>query len=1734
MAQAKKFGTFGGVFTPSILTILGVIMYLRLGWVVGEAGFYSALLLILVAHIISISTGLSLSSIATDKKIKTGGIYYMLSRSLGLPMGGSIGITLFLGTALSISLYIVGFVENFLSIEAINHFLGMSGTINDIRIVGTLVIVFLVVLAYISTSIAIKTQFFILGSIALSLVSIIVGVFLNVDSSGMEPALTVAADSPDLIVIFAVFFPAVTGFTAGVAMSGDLKSPKDSIPKGTLMAIGVGLVVYICLAYLFAFYVDRDLLISDTNFLQKIAWSSPLVIAGIWGATLSSALGGILGGPRILQAMSADKVTHHFFAKGVGESNEPRRALILTFVLAEMGILIGQLDVIAGIVSMFYIAAYGFINLAYVLERWANSDFRPSMKISIWIGIVGFIASIGVMLKLDTLGMVVAFGIMFGIYIFLKRREVQGNMTDVWQSVWTSIIRSSLTRINKKPLKEANWQPNIILFSGGGNARPHLLELGKDIAGKQGFLSNFDLQLAKDSAFLFPKPKQKVQTDEDDENVGIFTRRQSVQNVYDGIEMIAQTYGFSGVEPNTIMMGWARQTEDPLRFSKLVYNLSALDMNVIMLDYDKEHQWGKKETIDIWWRGGGNNGNLALTLSKFITQSEDWNQATIRLLIVNQQNGQSASIYENAQHILDSLRIDAELHIINNEIEQRSFYDIIKVESVDSDLIFLGFPPIVKGEEQKFVEETNKLCHSIGTVAIIRASSQFKDLSLGEWAEENKVVDDILAISHKKTESIKNSIDTVNKPQLEPYLFSLSNDIDQLSTRMVSQLLSPLFEQQVQSLEQLHQAGVKSFDNLISRAPNNNASTFRKSVSLQHQIFIRGQLQYAEKNRSENLESIFSEKLMHLTADIDGFVGRLKKFPYRVKSILTKDDFHQAMIQGKNFKKQGRYLQPLFLFSSEIPYYIHLRELVLAHYPQTVYQQLNMLVALINKYVYQLENEVYKSQQRISAIFESTFDLCSHTVPSTEELQEQRKKISEIVQKLILQQNSGFSEIVHKVRQFAVVDLNHMIAELNHPMSNAYIDYQQDYVAIAKKKKFAFNQSFETWKSNKELSDHVSQLNLVLLSFRFSAQSELLDLQQKLHSILEENISKLSSTLLEIIKLAKAKEGEAQKVFVADRMKSFVNEHEIRFQQLFIDQYNHSLKKIKLSIGHFPEQLTIFTDSSIFTGGETNLNPLHKIDVAVRRTIDFMVERELMDIRERMINMGLEANMLKSQLSEVMQSMTSLLSIDPNPENTELMVSKDSALEYAEVLDLAMDKVIGLNAKLKDKQEILQSVMLKKVEGFKASLDLYPFIRSIQDLKQYIKTAQTKRWFNKAYLLQKQAHEFVSQQLNKIWYNQSSGLLLAQKLSKMSLHQETRVENLLAFKAQVSPSPQMMNRLPDYYHQLYLRKQYYLNEFWVKREEETQAFHSGFQQWLGGHGGAILVLGERNSGKSFFVNYIAQHIDVKGETYFINPPYTGSTSTREFLKSFQNATDITAGFDTVFNDIPSQSIFILDDLELWWEKGANGMMVIDELSKIIDLYGHQHLFVVVSNIHTFSLINKYRKIESDFIRLIELRPFNARQIKDVIMKRHATSALNFVLNSTHQNRFRSWNFARLFSRYFNYSEGNPGVALQAWISSVEDVDKNTISIKMPKIPDITLFRYMETEWMIFIMHFILHKRMNMPKLIRVSMENRVEVEERVRVLKRAGIIVEIGEDILDINQFVLPFLRKALVKRELL
>ena len=731
--KPKKFGSFAGVFTPSILTILGVIMYLRLGWVTGVSGLAGVIAIILLAHVISVTTGLSISSIATDKKIKAGGIYYILSRSLGLPMGGSIGITLFIGTALSISLYIVGFSDNFLSLTAVKELLDITEvSLYHIRITGSLVLLLLVIIDFFSTNAAIKTQFFILGAIFLSLVSIVVGIFIFSPDGGTAADTISSAPLHEFsfIEVFAIFFPAVTGFTAGVALSGDLKNPQKDIPKGTLMAILVGFVIYLSLALLFYFFVDNQLLVNDYNFLVKIAWVPFLVIAGIWGATLSSALGGILGGPRILQAVAQDKIIPRILGVGHGKNNEPRNALIFTFILAELGVLIGDLNIIAGVVSMFYLTAYGFINFSFALEKWASTDFRPSFHIPIWVGILGFVATFFVMIQLDVISMMGAMAILVMIYYLIRKKQLHLELGDVWQSVRASIIRKMLTKLDQKQLIERNWRANILLFSGGTGNRPHLIQFAKYLVGQHGLISNFDLILNSSSKVLFPKHKQSIPEDEESNNEGVFSRRQECSNIYEGMKSIAATYGFSGVEPNTVLLGWARQSKDPVGFANLLKYFSDLDMNIVMLDYVSKFGFGNFKQIDVWWRGGSNNGNLVLSLIKFIRTSYDWRNVVVRLMIINNEKERKKQIVRDTRKVLENMRMYAEIRIINNE-NRMPINQVIKKESAKADLIFLGIADVQEGNEMEFIERADYLYKDLGTIVLVNASSFFKELKIG-------------------------------------------------------------------------------------------------------------------------------------------------------------------------------------------------------------------------------------------------------------------------------------------------------------------------------------------------------------------------------------------------------------------------------------------------------------------------------------------------------------------------------------------------------------------------------------------------------------------------------------------------------------------------------------------------------------------------------------------------------------------------------------------------------------------------------------------------------------------------------------------------------------------------------------------------------------------------------------------------------------------------------------------
>tara|TARA_R110002073_G_scaffold126573_1_gene271429 strand:- start:181 stop:1407 length:1227 start_codon:yes stop_codon:yes gene_type:complete len=403
----------------------------------------------------------------------------------------------------------------------------------------------------------------------------------------------------------------------------------------------------------------------------------------------------------------------------------------MVFIIAEAGILIGELDVIARVVSMFYLTAYGFINISYFLESWANPDFQPSFKIKRWIGLLGFIASFTVMFKLDMLAMIGAFAIVAMLYFGLQRKEVKLQSNDVWRSVWENVVNKGLKKIDAQVIDEnSNWNPNIILFSGASKHQSYLLELCKTISGRTGIVTNFKLILDKENTKPLKRTEQVIR-DDAFTDLGIFARQIKVDNIYTGITNIATTFGFSGVEPNSIMMGWPKGLENSEEYSKMTQTLLYLDYNLLYLDFDRKKKFGNYQTVDFWWREtDSKNAEMMLNIARFIIASPKWNDTKIRVLFVNNNNADVDIVHSKISELVEDLRINVEIQIINNAVEQEPFYSLIKQHSETTDLTVIGIPNYKIEKQAEFVLKTNDLFETIGSTLLVKAANNFNVLDL--------------------------------------------------------------------------------------------------------------------------------------------------------------------------------------------------------------------------------------------------------------------------------------------------------------------------------------------------------------------------------------------------------------------------------------------------------------------------------------------------------------------------------------------------------------------------------------------------------------------------------------------------------------------------------------------------------------------------------------------------------------------------------------------------------------------------------------------------------------------------------------------------------------------------------------------------------------------------------------------------------------------------------------------
>ncbi|MDC8002835.1 amino acid permease [Aureisphaera galaxeae] len=713
LSKAKKFGTFGGVFTPTLLTILGVIMYLRMGWVVGNAGLLGAWLVIIISFLITLCTALSMSAITTNIRIGAGGAYAIISQSLGLEVGGSLGIPRYISQGLAVTMYIFGFREGWLGI-----FPDHNPFLIDICVFAGLLTI-----AYISANLAIKIQYIIMVIIIASLVSVVLAAY---DGSMVIPTKEALSwgsfegspendfEGSNFWLVFAVFFPAATGIMAGANMSGELKDPRKSIPVGTLWAIGVSFVIYMLLAFWLARSATEQELVSNYNIIIDNAYFGPLIIAGILGATFSSALASLVGSSRILFAMGEHQVLPKSqFLAGKSANGQPRNAMIVTGILIFATMLLRNLNAVAPLVTLFFLVTYAMINIVVIIEQKLGLiSYRPIFKVRRWIPWLGLISSVLAMFIINPTISLITIGIVLAVYWYLSRQNLETPFEDVRSGLFVSFAEWAAKHTwGMKKMQQRAWKPNLMVPV-------------RDLTGARG---NFDFL----HSISHPKGSIKLLGIEPDSNDS--TMPSELENlaqafrdkdVFSSWTIINTTEFAKGVNygnqallgaffrPNIVFLNLQQHDDYETELRPVIRECIRLEVGCLVYQSHPTALLGQRNTINVWlsdrkdnWSLGWDIGNLDLSTLIAYKLKKNWN-AKIRLIMVIDDEAE----LKNATNFLNKLTDLARLPDTLKEVHVGNFRTIV-TQAPRADLNIFGMNADLRFEFVKeMTQKTNSSC----------------------------------------------------------------------------------------------------------------------------------------------------------------------------------------------------------------------------------------------------------------------------------------------------------------------------------------------------------------------------------------------------------------------------------------------------------------------------------------------------------------------------------------------------------------------------------------------------------------------------------------------------------------------------------------------------------------------------------------------------------------------------------------------------------------------------------------------------------------------------------------------------------------------------------------------------------------------------------------------------------------------------------------------------------------
>jgi amino acid transporter len=698
------FGT-APVFLAAISTILGAVLFLRFGYAVGNVGMLGAFGIIVLGHMVTVPTALAIAEIATNRRVEGGGEYFIISRSFGATIGATIGITLFFSQAISVAFYSIAFAEAFRPLAPLLQ--STTGLAFDPRIVSVpAVLVLIGLMVYRGADLGVQALWVVVSILALSLLLFFLGRPLDGSTEASLSLLARVSDHDAFFLVFAIVFPAFTGMTAGVGLSGDLARPRLSIPLGTLSATLVGMVVYFAVVVKLAASASPDVLASDQLVMAKIALWGPIIPIGLACATVSSAIGSILVAPRTLQALAADGVlpsrpASSFLSAGIGASNEPRNATLVTGLIAVVFVLAGDVDFVARIISMFFMVTYGSLCAISFLEHFAaRPSYRPTFRSRWYISLLGAVGCLLLMFQMDPLYAALSLAAMAVIYRVVRATRGGGNdLAAIFRAAMTQATRHMQVGLQSAATSSSpdQWRPAIIMVDSRTFDRASPMQLlswlchrhavGTYVHFMKGHLDHKHYLAAQSTLAELIELAHRRGT-------GVFVDTIVSPSMRSALAQALQVPGIAGMDNNTVMFEFS--SHDPDEVAEEVVDgcrlAAATDMDMLVLRHGDQF-FGSRSEVHVWltWHDF-ENAPLMILLCYILLGHPEWQKAEIKIFAAVPEQ-QAADETRRLEQMVATGRIPVSprnLVMLPTDAEG-SFADLVNEHSQHADLVVMGF-----------------------------------------------------------------------------------------------------------------------------------------------------------------------------------------------------------------------------------------------------------------------------------------------------------------------------------------------------------------------------------------------------------------------------------------------------------------------------------------------------------------------------------------------------------------------------------------------------------------------------------------------------------------------------------------------------------------------------------------------------------------------------------------------------------------------------------------------------------------------------------------------------------------------------------------------------------------------------------------------------------------------------------------------------------------------------------